>query len=166
MVFKTIPAGAATCLGEGQLIAPPEERPSILQQGLDLLGDALDKLLRVLLGVVGRLGKEGLEPEAVDLGEPRIDEEGDPGPGQWAIGVGGGRQEMGRVRVREELRHDGRLGDDFPVIRQGRNQTARVDLEVLGAARGVEVDDLLLKGDAQFGQSDVGTMSPCVLQVV
>lgn len=80
MAFTIIPAGSTTCLGERQLLAPPEERPSILQQRLDLLGDALDELLCALVGVFGRLGEEGLEPEAIDLGEPRIDEEGDASP--------------------------------------------------------------------------------------
>lgn len=153
-------ARSTACLGKGQLLAPPEERPSILQQRLNLLGDALDELLCALVGVFGRLGEEGLEPEAIDLAEPRIDEEGDTSPGQCAIGVGGGREEVGRVRVGEKLRDDGRLGEDLAVVGQGRNKAARVDLEVLGGTRGAEVDDLLLERDAKFGQSDVGTMSP------
>lgn len=162
MAFKAIPDGGASCLGEGQLVAPSEERPSILQQRLNLLGDALDELLRALTRVVRRLGEEGLEPEAVDLGEPRIDEEGDAGPGQCGVGIGGGREEVGWVRVGEELRDDGRLGDDFAVVGQGGDQAARVDLEVRGGTRDAEVDDLLLERDAQFGQGDVGTMSPWV----
>lgn len=69
---------------------------------------------------------------------------------------------MGRVLVREELRDDGRLGDDLAVVRQGRDQAARVDLEILGGTRSIEVDDLFLEGDAKFGQSNVGTVSPCM----
>ena len=72
---------------------------------------------------------------------------------------------MGWVRIGEKLRDDGRLGDDLAVVGQGRNQAARIHLEVLGATRRVEVDDLLLERDAKFGQSDVGTMSPWVSQV-
>lgn len=68
---------------------------------------------------------------------------------------------MRRIRVGEKLRDDRRLSDYLPVVEQGRDQAARVDLEVLWATRGIEVDDLLLEGDAEFGQSNVGTMSPC-----
>lgn len=67
---------------------------------------------------------------------------------------------MGWVRVGEELRDDGRLGEDLAVVGQGRDKAARVDLEVLGGARGAEVDDLLLEWDTELGQSDVGTVSP------
>lgn len=107
---------SATYLSERELAAPTKERPSILQQRLNLLDDALYKLRRGLIGITVRPGEEGLEPEAVDLGEPRVDEEVDAGPGQGTVGVRRGRDEVGWVFVGEELRDDGRLGDYLAVV--------------------------------------------------
>lgn len=62
--------------------------------------------------------------------------------------------------VGEELGDNGRLGDNLAVVGEGGNEAARVNLEVGLGARGVEVDDLLLEGEAELGEGDVGAVRP------
>lgn len=67
---------------------------------------------------------------------------------------------MRGIRVGEELGDDGRFGDDLAVVGERGHEAAGVDLQVLGRARGAEVDDLLVKRDAELGEGDVCAVSP------
>jgi hypothetical protein len=67
---------------------------------------------------------------------------------------------MRRISVGEELRYNRGLDDDLAVVRQRRNQPARVDLEVLRSARRVQVDDDFLMRNLEFLQDDVRPVRP------
>lgn len=67
---------------------------------------------------------------------------------------------MRRMRIREKLGDDRRLGNDLPIVRQAGHEAARVDGEVFGGAGDGEVDDFFLKGKAQFFEDNVRTMGP------
>jgi len=69
---------------------------------------------------------------------------------------------MRGVLVGEEVGDNGRLEDELAVEVQRGHKTARVDGEVLGRARRVEVDDDLLEGHLELGQGNVHTVCPCV----
>lgn len=90
----------------------------------------------------------------------RINKKGNSRPRQCAIWVRRCGDQVRRVGIGKELSHDGRLGDNLAVVRERRDETAWVDLEVLGLARLGKIDNLLLKGDAQLSKGDVRTVSP------
>lgn len=79
-----------------------------------------------------------------------IHKEGNPRPRQRAIRVRRCRHQVRRVSIGKELSDNGRLGDDLAVVGQRRDETAWVDLEILGRARRGKINDLLLKRDAQL----------------
>ncbi|TDZ19449.1 hypothetical protein Cob_v007763 [Colletotrichum orbiculare MAFF 240422] len=151
---------ATTYLGEGGLRAAAKVRRGVAQQRLDLLGDDVDERGGDALGLGVRLGAVDFEDERVGLVKVGVGEEADARAGEGALLGAGGRQQVRRVGVGEELAHDGGLGDDFAVVRERRHQAARVDLEVLLRARDGEVDDLLLVGQAELDEGDVRTVSP------
>ena len=67
---------------------------------------------------------------------------------------------MRRVRVGEELRDNGRLGDDFAVVGDGGDETAGVDLQVFGGAGDAEVDDFFFEGEIELGEGDMSSVCP------
>lgn len=135
-----------THLGQRNLAAASKKGPRIAQQRLNLFTHGFHQVLEERGALLVRLGRQRLHLQALDLGEPGVNEEGDAGTGQGAGGVRRGREERARVGVGEELRDDGRLGDDFAIVGQGGHEAPRVDLEVLWGARSVEVDDFFFKG--------------------
>jgi hypothetical protein len=65
-----------------------------------------------------------------------------------------------RIGVGQELRYNPGLDDDLAVVRQRRNQPARVDLEVLRSARRVQGDDDFLMRNLELLQDDVRPVRP------
>lgn len=127
---------------------PPKERARVGQQRLNLAGDGPDHVSEEVVALSVGFGRQRPHLQALDLGEPRVDEEGDAGAGQRALGVvGRGREQVvGGVRVGQEGGDDGRLGEDGAVVRERWDEAARVDLQVCWRARGVEVDDFFFEG--------------------
>lgn len=76
----------------------------------------------------------------MDLGEVGVDEEIDACALQRTAGLAGCLDEVRWVRVSEELRYNGGLGDDGTVVTYGGHEAARVDGEVFGRAGDGEVD--------------------------
>jgi len=145
-----LPPHSPTHLGKSKPLGTPKERLRISKQRLDLLHQARHSRLEPGLGVGVRLREYELLQVGLELAEEGVDEEGDAGAAQGALdGVGGGDQ-VGRVGVSQELGDDAGLGDDLVVEAQRGNQAAGVDLEVGLGARLVEVDQLLLVGDAEL----------------
>lgn len=153
-----------THLGKGKLLAAAKERPRVPQQGLDLLHHGGDGGLRHGLGLLVAARGQELRDHAVDLGHVRVDEEGDARPAQGAARAAG-RGQQGvrgrRVGVGQELRHDGRLGDDLAVVGQRGDEAARVNLEVPRVPGPVERDDDLLEGELELREGDVRAVRPC-----
>jgi len=64
------------------------------------------------------------------------------------------------MSVSKKLGYNCRLGDDLPIIVDGRHQAAWIDGEVFFGARCVEVNYFFLEWEAQFSKSDMCAMSP------
>ena len=114
-------------LGQGDFVTSAEERLCVLEQRLQLLDQLVDGRVDDGLGVGVGLGAEELHEAALELGEVGVDEEADARAALRAAGGVGRRQKLPRVRVGEEPRHDGGLGEDLAVVRHGWHQAARVD---------------------------------------
>lgn len=67
---------------------------------------------------------------------------------------------MRRVDIGQELAHDGRLDDDATVEDQNGHEAAGVELEKLGGAGPVYVDDALLERDTKLAQRNIGPVGP------
>jgi hypothetical protein len=64
--------------------------------------------------------------------------------------------------VGEQPGDDARLGEDLAVERDAGDEAARVYLEILGGAWGIEVDGFFFERNLEFIQGDVGSMRPLV----
>lgn len=147
-------------LGQSNLVAAPKVRLRVLQQRLNLLGDNVNKPSRNLIHLGFRLCELQFEQRRVGLAKVRVDEKVDACAAEGGVLASRGGDEVGRVGVGEELADDGGLCNDFAVIGEGRDEAARVDGQVLLCAGHREVDDFFLKGEAQFCEGDVCTVSP------
>ncbi|KAI6762155.1 hypothetical protein HG531_002708 [Fusarium graminearum] len=152
--------GKKTVLGEGQcsndergseLIATTKERSSVLEKRFNLLDDTSYSIIHSTTNFfVRRAAVDGPAEMALDLARVGISKEADPGSDQGPVRVRRGREQrlaLGRVSVDEELGDNGRFSDGLAVVDNGRDKTARVDLEIFWRAGLVEVDDLFFEGD-------------------
>lgn len=125
--IKTNEEGCNNGFGKGQLGAASEERRSILEQWFDLLLNDANELFRELLLLFAGLLQRDLEPVAAGFGVPRVHEEIDAGALQGIIHRISWREKMRWVGVGQELRHNGRLGDDLSIEIDGRDEAALRD---------------------------------------
>lgn len=105
-------------LGQSELVTAAKKGARVGKLRLDLLDEVRDNLLGNRVPLRIRLGHVEAVHRAVDLGRVRIHKHGNPRPPErTAGGVGGGNQ-VRRIRVGQELRHDPGLDDDLAVVRQ------------------------------------------------
>ena len=62
--------------------------------------------------------------------------------------------------IGQELSYDAGFGNDLAVVDDGRDETARVDGEVVRVSGDGEVDDLFCKRETEFCEGNMGAVGP------
>lgn len=143
-----------------ELVTAAKEGVRIGEQRLNLLDEGFDGFLGDRVSLRVDLGRVEAKYHRVDLGDVRVNKPGNLRAAERAARRVGRREQVRRIGVGQELRDDGGLNDNLAVVRQRGNQPARVDLEVFGRARRVQVDRDLLKRELELLQDDVRPVRP------